>query len=100
MNKREYIYLSFEKSELNVTKQNKMKHILRLCQDSDLKYVTIHSQQSGEDGSQLGCSGRSLSIHPDDGGSKHIRNVGTLLPDYTAPTTHKTVTFIFAAMRT
>jgi hypothetical protein len=26
----------------------------------------------------------SLSHRPDDGGSKHLRNVGKLLPDYTA----------------
>jgi hypothetical protein len=29
--------------------------------------------------------------HPDDGGSKNLRNVGKLLPDYTAQQTQKTV---------
>jgi hypothetical protein len=40
-----------------------------------------------------------LSHRPDDGGSKHLQNVGKLLPD-TGATTQKTVIFILAAVRT
>jgi hypothetical protein len=37
---------------------------------------------------------------PDNGGSKHLRNVGKLLPEYTAQQTQKTVISILIAVRT
>jgi hypothetical protein len=41
-----------------------------------------------------------LSDHPDDGGSKHLWNIGILLLDYMVQTTQKTAIYIHAAMRT
>jgi hypothetical protein len=37
---------------------------------------------------------------PGDGGSKHLWNVGKVLPDYTVPTSRKTDIFTLAAERT
>jgi hypothetical protein len=37
---------------------------------------------------------------PDDGSSKHLRNLGRLLPGYKAPTSQKTVNFILATVKT
>jgi hypothetical protein len=38
-----------------------------------------------------------IQIYPNDGGSKHLRNVGKLQP---STTTQKQAIFIFAAVRT
>jgi hypothetical protein len=46
------------------------------------------------------CSYCLNHYRPDDGGDKHFRNVGILLPDYTTQHPRMTFTFILVAVRT
>jgi hypothetical protein len=62
--------------------------------------VAVYRSSEAPAASTIGATKQLLHHHPDDGGKKHLRNVGKLLMDYTTQQSRRRPTFIIASVRT